>query len=209
MCKAREEQQSGGEGDPSLRVKISACVKPLQVLLVTLLQLAGGRTPVQRRSCSFIVVIIIINGLFGCRCRWWGDSATTEPACPGTRAWSTAQASTSPRCGSGRCCSRLPSPRCRRELLWFLQSSSDLQKHREAVEINAFYLYIWHSCAAIHAWEQAGTQLCAPRCAPAATPLLLNLAESPQIWLQGGQETMRTHSRTQTGFRCSSPVQLC
>lgn len=41
--------------------------------------------------------------------------AATEPACPGTPAWSTVLASTSPRCGSGRCCSRPPSPRCPRE----------------------------------------------------------------------------------------------
>lgn len=61
--------------------------------------------------------------------------AATEPACPGTRAWSTAPASTSPRCGSGRCCSRPPSLRCQQELSWFLQSSSDLQKHTGVIEI--------------------------------------------------------------------------
>lgn len=70
-----------------------------------------------------------------------GGVAATEPACPGTRAWSTALASTSPHCGSGRCCSRPPSPRCRQELLWFLQSSLDLQKHTGAIEINIFFVF--------------------------------------------------------------------
>lgn len=65
-----------------------------------------------------------------------GGFAATEPACPGTRAWSTALASTSPHCGSGRCCSHPPSLRCQQELSWFLQSSSDLQKHTGVIEIN-------------------------------------------------------------------------
>lgn len=59
------------------------------------------------------------------------DFASMQSASLGIHVLNTEQVSTSPRCDSDRCYTHPLSLQCQPELLWFLQSSLDLETHTE------------------------------------------------------------------------------